>query len=131
MLFCKVRSYGFFYFMNSKKDNTKYKVLAISFGHESNACLMINGKLISYAAEERFNKKKAFTGYPKNAINFCLKFANINPKELDTIVFVSKKTTIEHNIVKRNSSFSMKDFIREQEDYWYPKIYQKKKYRLS
>ena len=119
MLFCKVRSYGFFYFMNSKKDNTKYKVLAISFGHESNACLMINGKLISYAAEERFNKKKAFTGYPKNAINFCLKFANINPKELDTIVFVSKKTTIEHNIVKRNSSFSMKDFIREQEDYWY------------
>ena len=44
--------------MNSKKDNTKYKVLAISFGHESNACLMINGKLISYAAEERFNKKK-------------------------------------------------------------------------
>ena len=126
MHFCKVRSYGFFYFMNSKKDNTKYKVLAISFGHESNACLMINGKLISYAAEERFNKKKAFTGYPKNAINFCLKFANINPKELDTIVFVSKKTTIEHNIVKRNSSFSMKDFIREQEDYWYPKIYQKK-----
>ena len=41
--------------MINKKSN--YKVLSISFGHESNACLLINGKIESYAAEERFNKR--------------------------------------------------------------------------
>ena len=37
--------------------NKSFKVLAISYGHESNASLMINGKLIASAAEERFTKK--------------------------------------------------------------------------
>ena len=68
-----------FEILNSKKitksyekklTNKSYKVLAIAYGHEANACLMIDGEIKSYAAEERFNKK-AFVGYPKKAINFC------------------------------------------------------------
>ena len=105
----------------------KFKVLSISYGHEANACLMIDGKLSSYAAEERFNKKKCFVGYPRKSIDFCLKFSEIKAKDLDKVVFVSKNTTIEHNILKRNSTFSMQDFIREQELYWYPKIFKNKK----
>ena len=107
--------------MINKKAN--YKVLSISFGHESNACLLINGKIESYAAEERFNKKKCFVGYPTKAINFCLKHAKIKSNELDHVIVVSKKTNIDQIIVKRNSTFSVKDFIKEQEKYWYPKIF--------
>ena len=39
-----------------------FKVLAISYGHEANACLMIDGKIIEYAAEERFTKNKCQMG---------------------------------------------------------------------
>ncbi len=108
-------------------NKNTYKVLSISYGHEANACLMEDGVLKSYAAEERFNKKKCFVGYPKKAINFCLSFSKISPSDLDVIVIVSKQTNIDQIIVKRNSNFSMRDFIKEQEQYWYPKIFKNKK----
>lgn len=104
-----------------------FKVLAISYGHEANACLMIDGKIIAYAAEERFTKNKCQMGYPKLAIDFCLRFAKLNPQNLDKIAIVSANTYMEQSIVNRIDSFSIKDFLREQYDYWYPKIYQNKK----
>ena len=39
--------------------NKKFIVLAISYGHEANACLMVGGEITAYAAEERFTKKRA------------------------------------------------------------------------
>ena len=108
--------------MKKNKKIKSFKVLAISFGHESNACLMINGELTSYAAEERFNKKKAFTGYPKNAINFCLKYSNLNANDLDNIAIVSKNDMMEQTLVGRIDTFSIKDFLSEQYDYWQPII---------
>ena len=104
-----------------------YKVLAISYGHEANASLMINGKLIASAVEERFTKRKCQMGYPKNSINFCLNFAKIKPNELDVFAVVSKYDVMDQNLVGRIDTFSIKDFLREQYDYWYPIIYKKKK----
>ena len=37
--------------------NKNFSVLAISYGHEANASIMVNGKLIASVAEERFTKK--------------------------------------------------------------------------
>ena len=96
-------------------------------GHEANASIMINGELVASASEERFNKKKCYVGYPQKAIDFCIKFSKLNPKNLDEIVIVSKKLNIDQIIIKRNSSFSIKDFLKEQEEYWYPIIYENKK----
>ncbi len=108
-------------------NKKKYKVLCISYGHEANASLMIDGKLIASAAEERFTKKKCQMGYPKNAINFCLKFAKLKSVELDDIALVSKNDFMEQNIVHRIDSFSIKDFLKEQYNYWKPIIYDRKK----
>ena len=105
----------------------KYSVLAISYGHEANASIMVDGKLIASAAEERFTKKKCQMGYPKNAINFCLKFAELKAVDLDDIAIVSKNDLMEQNIVNRIDSFSIKDFLKEQYSYWKPKIYERKK----
>ena len=103
-----------------------FKVLAISHGHESNASLMIDGELIASAVEERFTKQKCQMGYPKNAINFCLKYSNINPNDLDSITIVSKNDMMQQTLVGRIDTFSIKDFLSEQYDYWKP-IYQNKK----
>ena len=63
-------------------------ILGISaFYHDSAACILVNGKIVAAAQEERFTRKKHDPNYPHNAIEFVLKFANLNLCEVDHIVF--------------------------------------------
>ena len=53
-------------------------ILGISaFYHDSAAALIVNGKIISAAQEERFTRKKHDARYPYNAVNFVLKNSNL------------------------------------------------------
>ncbi len=54
--------------------------------HISSAALMIDGKIISAAPEERFNRIKMSTAFPEKSIEWCLNFAGINWDDLDCIV---------------------------------------------
>ena len=64
------------------------RILGISaFYHDSAACLLINGKIIAAAQEERFTRKKHDANYPYNSIDFVLKYAGIKLSEVDQIVF--------------------------------------------
>ena len=48
-------------------------ILGISaFYHDSAAALIVDGKIISAAQEERFSRKKHDPRYPVNAIQFVL-----------------------------------------------------------
>ena len=48
-------------------------ILGISaFYHDSAAALIVDGKIVSAAQEERFSRVKHDARYPKNAINFIL-----------------------------------------------------------
>ena len=60
-------------------------ILGIHHGHDSSSCVIVNGKLISAASEERFSRVKNDGGFPINSINFCLKEANLNSKDIDII----------------------------------------------
>tara|TARA_B100000795_G_scaffold210382_1_gene163925 strand:- start:886 stop:2724 length:1839 start_codon:yes stop_codon:yes gene_type:complete len=66
-------------------------ILGISaFYHDSAATIIINGKIIAAAQEERFTRKKHDASYPFNAIEFVLQFANLNLSDVDQIVFFEK-----------------------------------------
>ena len=66
-------------------------ILGISaFYHDSAACVLKDGEIIAAAQEERFTRKKHDPSYPKNAINFVLKYANLKLSEIDKIVFFEK-----------------------------------------
>ena len=66
-------------------------ILGISaFYHDSAACLVCDGDIISAAQEERFTRKKQDSAFPVNAINYCLKEAGITPNQVDHIVFYDK-----------------------------------------
>ena len=66
-------------------------ILGISaFYHDSAASLIIDGKIIAAAQEERFTRIKHDKSFPKNSINFVLNFAKINLSEVDYIVFYEK-----------------------------------------
>ena len=55
---------------------------------DASACLLKDSKLIAAAEEERFLKIKFATGVlPRNAIIFCLQFANISMQDISCVVF--------------------------------------------
>jgi carbamoyltransferase len=67
------------------------KILGISaYYHDSAAALLINGKIISAAQEERFTRKKHTADFPTQAIKFCLAHSGLTIDELDAIVFYDK-----------------------------------------
>ena len=48
------------------------KILGISaFYHDSAACLVVDGEIVSAAQEERFTRKKHDSDFPANAVRFC------------------------------------------------------------
>jgi carbamoyltransferase len=66
-------------------------ILGISaFYHDAASALVINGEIVAAAQEERFTRKKHDQSYPKNAIDFCLKFAGISAKNIDYVTFYDK-----------------------------------------
>ncbi|MCC7429242.1 carbamoyltransferase [bacterium] len=66
-------------------------ILGIScFYHDSAAALIKDGKIIAAAQEERFSRKKHDARFPVNAVNYCLKEAKINIKDIDYVSFYDK-----------------------------------------
>ena len=66
-------------------------ILGISaFYHDSAAALIVDGKIIAAAQEERFTRIKHDSSYPTNAIKFVLQFAKIKLKNIDYVVFYEK-----------------------------------------
>jgi len=66
-------------------------ILGIScFYHDSAACLVRDGKIIAAAQEERFTRKKHDCGFPKKAIEYCLKEGGITTNEIDYVGFYEK-----------------------------------------
>ena len=67
------------------------KILGLNLNHaDTSACIIVNGKIIAAAQEERFTRKKHDPSYPNNAIKFVLDYANLKLNEVDQIVFFEK-----------------------------------------
>ncbi len=66
-------------------------ILGISaFYHDSAASIVVDGKIIAAAQEERFTRIKHDSNYPYNAVEFVLKFAELKLTDIDYIVFFEK-----------------------------------------
>lgn len=67
------------------------KILGISaFYHDSAAALMMDGKIVAAAQEERFTRKKHDPGFPSHAITYCLEEEGLQLDGLDAVVFYDK-----------------------------------------
>ena len=66
-------------------------ILGISaFYHDSAAAIIVDGKIVAAAQEERFTRKKQDASFPVNAVRFCLEYANLKLEEVDSIAFYDK-----------------------------------------
>ena len=87
-------------------------ILGISaFYHDSAACILIDGKIIAAAQEERFTRKKHDPSYPKNAIEFVLNFSNLKLNEIDQIVFFEKPFLKFERLLETYVAFAPKGFV--------------------
>ena len=66
-------------------------IIGISaFYHDSAAAILVDGRIIAAAQEERFTRKKHDPSYPVNAINYCLKEAGLSLSQVNYITFYDK-----------------------------------------
>ena len=66
-------------------------ILGISaYYHDAAAALVVDGKIISAAQEERFTRKKNDADFPRLAVQFCLRHSRQTPAQLDAVVFYDK-----------------------------------------
>ena len=87
------------------------KILGISaFYHDSAASIVIDGKIIAAAQEERFSRIKHDSSFPFEAIKFCLKFAKIKLKDLNYIVFYEKPFLKFERLLETYIGFAPKGF---------------------
>jgi len=66
-------------------------ILGLSaFYHDSAACLVRDGEIVAAAQEERFTRKKHDAGFPKLAVEYCLRQGGLRLEDVDVAVFYDK-----------------------------------------
>jgi carbamoyltransferase len=86
-------------------------ILGISaFYHDSAATLLIDGKIIAAAQEERFTRIKHDSSYPFNAIDFLLKYSNLKITDIDKIVFFEKPFLKFERLLETYVAFAPRGF---------------------
>ena len=86
-------------------------ILGISaYYHDSAACLVVDGKIIAAAQEERFTRKKHDENFPVNAINYCLTEARLSAQKIDFVVFYDKPFLKFERLFETYLAFAPKGF---------------------
>ena len=87
-------------------------ILGISaFYHDSAAAIIVDGKIIAAAQEERFTRKKQDASFPVNAVRFCLEFANLKLEDVDAIAFYDKPLLKFERLLETYYAFAPSGFI--------------------
>ena len=86
-------------------------ILGVSaFYHDSAACLILDGKIVAAAQEERFTRKKHDADFPHNAIQYCMKEEQINTSEVNHVVFYEKPFIKFERLLETYLAFAPKGF---------------------
>ena len=86
-------------------------ILGISaFYHDSAATILVDGKIIAAAQEERFTRKKHDASYPFNAIEFVLNFAKIKLRDVDQVIFFEKPFLKFERLLETYVAFAPRGF---------------------
>jgi len=66
-------------------------ILGLSaFYHDAAAALVVDGRIIAAAQEERFTRRKHDAAFPRHAVDHCLRSAGLTVEQIDHVVFYEK-----------------------------------------
>jgi carbamoyltransferase len=87
------------------------RVLGISaFYHDSAAALIQDGALVGAVQEERFTRKKHDSGFPQNAVQYCLDAAGIKLADVDYVAFYDKPFLKFERLLETYLAFAPRGF---------------------
>ena len=67
------------------------RILGVSaFYHDSAAALVVDGRIVAAAQEERFTRRKHDDRFPGHATRACLAHGGLSPDDIDLVVFYEK-----------------------------------------
>lgn len=86
-------------------------ILGISaYYHDSAAAIMVNGKLVAAAQEERFSRRKHDSRFPHRAIAYCLNESNLELRDVDQVVFYDKPLVKFERLLETYLTYAPKGF---------------------
>ena len=86
-------------------------ILGISaYYHDSAAAVLLDGRIIAAAQEERFTRKKHDASFPAGAIAYCLQEAGLEMSDLAHIVFYDKPLLKFERLLDTYLDFSPRGF---------------------
>jgi len=87
-------------------------ILGISaYYHDAAAAILVNGKLIAAAQEERFSRKKHDARFPVHAIRYCLEEAGLELSMVDQVVFYDKPFLKFERLLETYYSFAPRGLV--------------------
>ncbi|CAG5076355.1 carbamoyltransferase family protein [Parvicella tangerina] len=89
----------------------KYILGISAYFHDSAAALLVDGKTVAAAQEERFTRIKHDSSLPINAVHFCLNEAGITTEDIGAIVFYEKPFQKFERIIDSNIKNIPKGFL--------------------
>lgn len=86
-------------------------ILGISaFYHDSAAALIVDGKIVAAAQEERFTRRKHDPAFPAEAVRYCLTEGGLQEADLDFIVFYEKPLVKFERLLETYLAFAPSGF---------------------
>ena len=88
------------------------KILGISaYYHDSAAAIIVNGKIVAAAQEERFTREEHTAVFPTQAIRYCLEEAGCSIGQLDAIAFYDKPLLKFERLLQTYYSFAPRGLV--------------------
>ena len=86
-------------------------ILGISaFYHDSAAALVVDGRIVAAAQEERFTRKKHDPDFPQHAVAYCLREAGLTPSDVDYVAFYEKPLRKFERLLETYFAFAPQGF---------------------
>ena len=83
------------------------RILGISaYYHDAAAALVVDGRVVAAAQEERFTRIKHDARFPRHAAVFCLKHAGLTLSDVDRVVFYDKPLLKFERLLETYLSFA-------------------------
>ena len=87
------------------------RIVGISaFYHDSAAALVVDGRIIAAAQEERFSRKKHDSRFPHHALAYCLQEGGITLGEVDYVAFYDKPFLKFERLLETYLAFAPRGF---------------------
>jgi carbamoyltransferase len=78
--------------------------------HDSAAALLADGEIVAAAQEERFTRRKHDAGFPKHAVEYCLREAGMRIDQADLIAFYDKPLLKFERLIETYLAFAPRGF---------------------